>query len=362
MTMNNITHATLVPLIGGATIGQSRAIGKKPEWLASYTPFADNDQHARNHFKDVPYHVIDKGDVPTKQVDIINTVCPCAGLSMLSQKSSGDNATNDWMYETTKFGLSMNPTVLWGENAPGLLGSKGEIVRDKLEQIGNDNGYELYYFPINALEHGLGQNRKRAHYMFTKERPPMSIITRDEVDVRDIIRSVSGHNEQYLDHELSITQGGMPTPSSDVFYRFVKERLPEKNTRFKKSARAMMEKDTRGFWKGELQEFAKGKGLYVGKSTAEEYLDRFSEKVLSGSSTFYKGTVFTCGGGIPPLIGGQNSIAHPDEDRFLNYRELLTLMGLPMDFELINAKRNLNHISQNVPAHAAEDFVRSLIK
>ena len=36
---------------------------------------------------------------------------------------------------------------------------------------------------------------------------------------------------------------------------------------------------------------------------------------------------------------------HPDEDRFLNIREMMHLMGLPHDFEIDNVK-NFNHIAQ----------------
>ena len=36
---------------------------------------------------------------------------------------------------------------------------------------------------------------------------------------------------------------------------------------------------------------------------------------------------------------------HPDEDRYLNVREMMHLMGLPHDFE-IDHVRNVNHIAQ----------------
>ena len=40
---------------------------------------------------------------------------------------------------------------------------------------------------------------------------------------------------------------------------------------------------------------------------------------------------------------------HPEEDRFLNIRELMHLMGLPHDFEIENPMKNWNHVCQNVP-------------
>ena len=38
---------------------------------------------------------------------------------------------------------------------------------------------------------------------------------------------------------------------------------------------------------------------------------------------------------------------HPEEDRFLNVREMMHLMGLPHDYEIVDKKvRNINHIAQ----------------
>ena len=40
-----------------------------------------------------------------------------------------------------------------------------------------------------------------------------------------------------------------------------------------------------------------------------------------------------------------DNAVHPDEDRFLNVREMMHIMGMPHDFE-INHVRNVNHIAQ----------------
>ena len=54
--------------------------------------------------------------------------------------------------------------------------------------------------------------------------------------------------------------------------------------------------------------------------------------------------------------------AHPDEDRYLTVREALSLMRLPDDFILLNPKRSLNHICQNVPVTTAEHPARMVQK
>jgi hypothetical protein len=49
-------------------------------------------------------------------------------------------------------------------------------------------------------------------------------------------------------------------------------------------------------------------------------------------------------------------LTHPYEDRYITYREAMSIMGLPHDFELLNPKANLNHICQNVPVGTAADM------
>merc|ERR1719319_39510 len=46
---------------------------------------------------------------------------------------------------------------------------------------------------------------------------------------------------------------------------------------------------------------------------------------------------------------------HPTQDRYLNVREMMHIMGLPHDFEIDHVK-NINHIAQNVPVNTAKDM------
>ena len=55
------------------------------------------------------------------------------------------------------------------------------------------------------------------------------------------------------------------------------------------------------------------------------------------------------------------STVHPSEDRGLNVREVLHLMGLPHDFEIPSAKE-YNHAAQNVPTCTARDVTEEVIK
>ena len=55
------------------------------------------------------------------------------------------------------------------------------------------------------------------------------------------------------------------------------------------------------------------------------------------------------------------SAVHPEEDGFLNIRQLLHLMGLPHDFQIDNPK-NRNHVCQNAPLNTANDCAMEVLK
>ena len=131
MESKNLTYGSIVPLIGGESLGISESLGgQNPEWVLSYSDFEANDEHYLNYLRTKRNY---KGDYvkldenpkyKAKKVDIVNTVCPCAGLSSLSQSSSGDSPTNNWMYESAEYVLgNIQPKVFWGENAPRLAPS-----------------------------------------------------------------------------------------------------------------------------------------------------------------------------------------------------------------------------------------------
>ena len=141
--MSDIKWATIIPLIGGSAVGCSMTTKNQPVGHLTYNAFGANESHIRRHWPNVPYHVIDEGNLPNLgQLDFVNSVCPCAGLSMLNSsaiegsinKRGSDAAQNEWMYKSTRVILeNYKPKVLWGENAPGLYTKLGEGVVEKLK-------------------------------------------------------------------------------------------------------------------------------------------------------------------------------------------------------------------------------------
>ena len=48
-----IKHASIIPLIGGETIGAERAFGTLPDYFISYEAFWANDRHIINYYDEI---------------------------------------------------------------------------------------------------------------------------------------------------------------------------------------------------------------------------------------------------------------------------------------------------------------------
>ena len=219
------TYASIVPLIGGETIAMQNAFKKKPEYILSYEPFKANDNHLVEYYnREVPYHILGNGrnvDVPS--VDVVNTVCPCAGLSSLNTSASSDADANDWMLTSADYVLgTVKPQVFWGENAPRLASKMGEPVVENLRKIGRQHGYTFSLYKTKSLLHGLGQVRDRSFYFFWKgdKVPKLDFHFRKHEKIEDTIRSV----QRKLSDPMSILTN-KKIPSKNPFYRFVLEEM-----------------------------------------------------------------------------------------------------------------------------------------
>ena len=192
--MDNFTYASIVPLIGGETIAMENVFGKRPEHIMSYSGFQTNEEHLLNHYNnEVPYHILDEGNPKPSKVNVVNTVCPCAGLSSLSPQASSENHNNDWMKKSTDYVLStMQPDVLWGENAPRLASKMGKPVVAELRRMADKYGYTFSIYQTKSILHGLSQVRDRTFYFFWKgdKVPVIDWIEEPHEKIEDAIRNV----------------------------------------------------------------------------------------------------------------------------------------------------------------------------
>ena len=355
-------YASIVPLIGGETIAMENVFGKRPEYILSYSAFANNDSQILNHYNnEVPYHVIDEGNGKTDYVDVVNTVCPCAGLSSLSPQANSNSAANDWMSESAEYVLAnIKPKVFWGENAPRLASKMGEPVVRKLRKIAEHHGYTFSIYKTKSILHGLSQVRDRTFYFFWKgtQVPLLGYVSNPHTRIEDHIRSIQRHK----DDPMNILTNEK-IPSENPYYRYVLEVIEGGIThsqfqdKIEKTTNPMDEIEKHTNYKVVAQWMRAN-----GYDNEAAKCDRKYHKLKAGGNIMRKTTEIPKDY-IGAFVGHfPTNLCHPDEDRYLTVREAMSIMKLPDDFNLINPKANLNHICQNVPVTTAEHPARMIKK
>jgi site-specific DNA-cytosine methylase len=352
-------HASIVPLIGGETLGQMAAFGTKPDYLLSYSAFSNNDAHLVKHLKDVPYILLDQGGKHSHKVDIVNAVCPCAGLSSLSPSASSDSATNDWMMITAKYVLEeMKPKVFWGENAPRFAGEMGKPIVAKLHKLAKDNGYSMSIYRTKSLLHGLSQVRERSFYFFWQgsKVPVFNYFNKDRVRIENLLSNISKTATQQ-----EVTNKKIPS-KDDPYYRYVLEVMHKGITHKEfqesliKSADAMHYIEENGHNYRMVKSFLEKEGYSKFAAKMDAMQDKLDAggNIMRRASYIPKDYIGAFVGHLPV------SMTHPTEDRYLTYRECMSIMGLPEDFEMLSPSKNLNHVCQNVPVGTATDMAMEI--
>ena len=359
-----ISHASIVPLIGGETIGASAAYGSKPDYFLSYSAFADNDSHIRNYMPDVPFYLLDEGQKAPHSVDVVHTVCPCAGLSQLSHGFGDHNENNKWMGLTANYVLGeMRPKVFWGENAPGFAGKIGETVRNELKKIGKDNGYTMSVYRTKTLLHGGPQIRERSFYFFWKgnKTPLMNYYNRPHTPIEDVLNGVKSN--------FQMEPINKKTPSKDdIYYKFILEEIHGGITHkeFAEIVEPQKVRNADVFSYIERMGYNYQQvGAWMEKHGYEKEVEKCKyrdAKLKAGGNIMRRGTIVPKDN-IGAFVGHYPTmLTHPVEDRYITYREAMTIMGLPSDFELLNPKKSANHICQNVPVQTATDMAEETKK
>ena len=359
-------YASIVPLIGGETIAMQNVFGKKPEYILSYSAFKANDLQLLNHYQNtIPYYSLDENNSNKniqyiRPVDVVNAVCPCAGLSSLSPSSSTDNKANDWMIESAKYILeTIKPKVFWGENAPRLASKMGAPIVKKLRKIAKENGYTMSLYKTKSKLHGLSQTRDRSFYFFWKGNriPHLRFYNRPYEKIEDTIRNAFVSNEDPMN---VLTNDRIP--SDNPFYKYVLNEVEGGITHqqfFEKIERTINPMDyieNLGIKYDKVAVWMQENGY---KKESEKCLT-VHKKLESGGNVMRKMTEIPKDY-IGAFVGHMPMwLTHPDEDRYLTIRECLEIMKMPKDFELQGGRKNLNMICQNVPVTTASDMAQNI--
>lgn len=384
-----LTYCNIIPLIGGMTIGNKQATGKNPEFIVSWSGFEKNDSHIVNYLGDVPYHILDEVE-PTDEnpnpvnisenlkneykgkIDFVSSVCPCAGLSMLNNSNSetsaysrgSDAVQNDWMYKSSEWVLeNLEPKVLWGENAPGLYTNLGKGVRDRLREIGLKYGYSFSIVKTDSYLHGIPQHRKRTFYFFWKGKnaPILEWYERSST-AKDLIPYLEEVPDDAKYQESYFTKNSQLPVSNWKLYEFILQKTGMTDLEFRASyVGALYHYVSDKGWVDEAIEwFDRNYPDYEGEERRK--LEHIRNKMEAGlgywdSSPFFVHTYTNA------IIGkNMTTLVHPIEDRFINMRECMHLMGLPHDFNFAEGNEIFNHIAQNVPVKTARSYTEQVVK
>lgn len=365
---------TCIPLVGGSAIGCYKSLGGvKPAYHLSYSDFSYNEKSLDEYWPDIQKFIIDSenfslSELPEIDIDMVNSVCPCAGLSRLNHHASADSKRNDWMYESTEFILeNIKPKVLWGENAPALATKAGEKVAKKLAEIGRSHGYSFSMMKTNAIEHGMPQNRSRTFYFLWKSQvaPIIGYHRRPRPTFVDWLAQVPADAPQ---NDIFLNPGN---PLNDIELSYLLNITGKSYQELIKSVGLASVCTTI------LRKAGKDKNWLSGGRAFREYLDTLDseDKQVQKLKRIYDHIISKMERNMGFMdhsltLAYKRSNAwvaskpfttvHPLQPRFFSIREHLHMMGMPHDFNLHNPLKSVNVVCQNVPTNTTEDLVKEV--
>jgi len=372
--MRYIAH---IPLAGGFALGNMNIIGQPPVAITSYSPFESNDLLYRRYLKkkgyDVPYYVLDKLTDIEKQelsklfgtIDFSSSVPPCSGLSQAAQRKKGTRGTaapNDWMYESARFLIGdIGVTVYAFENAPGLFTGSGDLVREKLIEIGKEFGYSITFYKTNTLKHGIPQYRPRTYGIFYKgeNTPILETYNRPYLNSLEYLKLIpkdTKHQDEYVHDEWDITKWEITKYLKQLLGENWRQEMVNFRphiTSYDYLGRKNLLNDFLEFQQSlpDKSDIVTKNIKHIIKNASEGRNARINYRVLGLDKEY-----------IYAVIGEMMCRqVHPSEDRLMNIREHMHMMGLPHDYDLESPKEYVK-ITQNVPVKTCEDITTEIVE
>lgn len=372
--MRYIAH---IPLAGGFALGNMNIIGQPPVAITSYSPFESNDLLYRRYLKkkgyDVPYYVLDKLTDIEKQelsklfgtIDFSSSVPPCSGLSQAAQRKKGTRGTaapNDWMYESARFLIGdIGVTVYAFENAPGLFTGSGDLVREKLIEIGKEFGYSITFYKTNTLKHGIPQYRPRTYGIFYKgeNTPILETYNRPYLNSLEYLKLIpkdTKHQDEYVHDEWDITKWEITKYLKQLLGENWRQEMVNFRphiTSYDYLGRKNLLNDFLEFQQSlpDKSDIVTKNIKHIIKNASEGRNARINYRVLGLDKEY-----------IYAVIGEMMCRqVHPSEDRLMNIREHMHMMGLPHDYDLESPKEYVK-IAQNVPVKTCEDITTEIVE
>jgi site-specific DNA-cytosine methylase len=351
--------------------------GQDPDVLLSYTPFSEHEKTVKANFPNVPHFNLDAPDVPSasgevysqakyQDLDFLQALCPCAGLSMMSNGSAEQRASmNAWMLKTAEHVTkNLRPKVFWGENAPTLYTARGAEIRGQFQEFADATGYSLSFYHTDTIFHGVPQNRRRTFYFFWRDTPApvMGYYKRPHKNLiqylKEIPKGITGH-----------TKADLKKAKEDLFanpyMQFLRDKYQGKGLDHMRQVLAEKGLHTMTLirYMFVTDQWGEARAYFVKNNMERQIreIDRIKSRTDSGYGVWDGSmSLFRADGEFSAMIGRKLNSIHPIEDRCITQREVMHLMALPNDFVL--ATENLNHICQNVPVCTGSDMTTEVVE
>ena len=392
-----IKWACIQPLTGGFYLGAEEAFGYPAEWILTYKGLDEikknkdgeitgvaNEAYLLNYLKkvnrEVPYYKMNRAmfdadisnmdpeitlnDEPSKpdyNVDIIVAVPVCSGLSMVtSAKDDTRNERNCNMLYLAKLALTtIRPKVYIFENAPTLMGFRGDELRSQFEQIANENDYVVVYYKTDTWKHYNCQKRPRTFVMFVKKIDGESKVpTLDFTDHKMTIEEFFANIPEGLSNQEECEASPHNYMVIDFFkYKYGKDWIDNVNGCLMKNIvqRGLID---------ELLNFMDSydKMPIETKEKVRHYIEHIRKKTSMGLNWYGSDCCYYKEHFPAIQFRSITTTIHPSGERMCNVREYLELMGMPHDFDWFGDKGNLPKIGQNVPVKTAKFVTEQAIK
>ena len=409
-----IRWGAIQPLTGGMYIGTENATGTPAQWIISFPGFntakpnkngelieVGNEynltQWLQKRGEDIPYYTFDRKpfdtsfdvdniliyDEYTKNIgdfdntnssakvvqpdfndmDLVIAVPVCSGLSMVtSGKQEMKDERNCNMLFITKYALNViKPKMYVFENAPTLMGDRGDGVRQALEEIALNAGYSVLYYKTDTKLHNNCQKRPRTFIIFQKwdgdsqQTPHCFGYENVQIDFPEYMANIPEDATQQIPMQLS--------PLNIVLIDYAKHLFGD-DWRKKTRTHLLDNVDVDGRWEDFIKFVKSSDNIEDLEKTKIEKFIRHAQHKRSLGLNYMSAAVMLVKDKTPSVqFKSMQSVLHPDADRLLTIRECLHLMGMPHDFEILgDALYNFAKIGQNVPVRTAEWIVKECVR
>lgn len=406
MSKEKIKWGIIQPLTGGMYLGAEKAIGHPAEWVISYPGLTDyvkdkngnvidaaNERNIFNYLKDKnrlpawyymnmhylnndemlqdteyhPEYTLHEEQVGQYSeqpnlfgVDLVCAVPVCAGLSMASTANEERKCQcNEQMIWMTNYALkTIKPKIYLFENAPTLMSSRGDEVRDQLETVAMENGYSIVYYKTDTKYHNNCQKRPRTFIFFFRYRNGEKFIP--EMQYEHVTATVEEFFGR-LGSEDSPLQINDPMNVTMDNYTNVDVLLHYLVVRFGANWREWMHGDLCDFLATNMEERAKFLEWLSENEDSKQYdwyvkhFEHCDAKAAEGKGWWSTAAKYFNNDCIPAcMYKNVPVVVHHKEDRLYTMREWFYTMGHPTDMNMVgNPVHYFRKMGQNVPANTA---------